>query len=139
MTSAVRSLFALGLAGIAMVGGASTVSAGATDSRPASCTFNANGSGSCSGSLKAFRASPNATAYISFYSMVSSNAGPERWAYLQFGTTWKSLQLLSTAPTVLIERFDAVSTAVDGNIYFTWDTTNKITSIQTLTDSRLLP
>jgi hypothetical protein len=137
----VRTLMVLGITGIAALAGAATAFAGATDTRNATCTFYADGGGWCSGSLRAFRTSADATAYLTFTSVLG-NFAPERWIYLRFNNTFKSIQAPSTLGAPALELFDNVATAVDAHVHISWTgpvNSPKLSGLQVFNDSKLIP
>jgi hypothetical protein len=114
--------------------GAGPAHAGATSSRSASCAFNADQSGYCSGSLNAFRNSPDATAYLILQSYVDSNGGISR--YVQ--ATWNNtLKFISVSGTALNALFDMAATTVNpnANFYVHWNTSGLADAIQIFNDS----
>jgi len=131
--------FALGagvaLAALTMAG---TSLAGQADTRSASCGFNADGSGYCSGSLDAFRHSTDATARMVLQNY-QSTSGISRYASVTFGGVNKFVPMSAGAPAALLQAFDQACNNVTANVYIHWNTSTQIDTIQLFNDSSLLP
>jgi hypothetical protein len=140
----IQTLGALSLA--AFVGlstlGASKASAGASYSSPATCTFNLDGSGWCRGTLEAFRASSDSTAYLALYSHHEGSISLGREVWLSFGGNTKVIVVPGTLPDTLLGAFDDAANDTEANIFFTWSdsiSSPELESFQVVNDSRLLP
>ena len=114
--------------------GAGPAHAGASGSRPAFCSFNADKSGYCSGSLNAFRNSPDASAYLILQSYVDSSGGISRYVQASWNGTNKFIPIGGTAMSAL---FDIAATTVNpnANFYVHWNTSGVADAIQVFNDS----
>jgi hypothetical protein len=130
-----RSVLFAAFTAISLVIGAGPAHAGSTSSRPAYCTFNADQSGYCSGSLNAFRNSPDASAYLVLQSYVDSSGAISRYVSATWNGTYKFIPIGGTAMNAL---FDIAATTVNpnANFYIHWNTSGVGDSIQVFNDSQ---
>jgi len=122
-------LFWAAFTAIPLLIGADPAHAGAAGSQSASCTFNADKSGFCSGSLNAFRNSPDASAYLVLQSYVDSSGGISRYVSATWNGTNKFIPVSGTAMNAL---FDIAATTVNpnANFYIHWNTSGVGDAIQ---------
>ena len=126
----------LALAAVAGVAGDRSSRAGASASRPASCTFNKDGTGFCSGSLKAFRNSSDSTAQM-ILDNLQTTTGATRRINLTFNGTNKVLSV-PPSPAGLTQTFDMASSNVTAHIYVRWTAANVVEALQLYNQSGLL-
>ncbi|MGC4066385.1 MAG: hypothetical protein QM784_17490 [Polyangiaceae bacterium] len=112
-------------------------SAGQANPRTATCQFYSDGAGYCSGTLRAFRNSTDASAYLILQSYGYSG-GISRYVVAKFAGTYKYLPLSASLPESVLTLFDAAAVAVDSNIYVHWNTSSQVDTIQFFNDSGLL-
>ena len=112
-----------------LVIGAGPAHAGSSGVLSASCTFNADKSGYCSGALNAFRNSPDASAYLVLQSYVDSSGGISRYVSATWNGTNKFIPVGGTAMNAL---FDTAATAINpnANFYIHWNTSGVGDAIQ---------
>jgi hypothetical protein len=125
----------LALAAIAVAG---TSVAGVSSPRAATCSFNADGSGYCSGTLSAFRKSPDPTAQLILQNYQSST-GTSRYASVRFAGTNKFVPLAPGLSADMLRAFDQACNAVDANVFIHWNTSTQLDTIQLFNDSGLIP
>lgn len=126
---------ALALAVMAVAG---TSIAGVSSPRAATCTFNADGSGFCSGTLTAFRNSSDPTAQLVLQNYQSSS-GSSRYASVRFAGTAKFVPLAAGLSADMLRAFDQACNAVAANVYIHWNMSTQLDAIQLFNDSGLIP
>jgi len=133
----VKHLLGIGLS-LAVLAVAGQSFAGASAPRAAKCVFNADGSGTCSGTLTAFRKSADPTAQLILQNYQSST-GMSRYVALTFGGTFKVVPLAGGLSADMLRAFDQACTAVDANVFVHWNTSSQVDTIQLYNDSGLIP
>jgi len=139
MTSNRRSALSFALLAAVALAAPVAARAGAPAFRPATCGFYADGSGYCSGTLKAFRQSADTTAQLILQSYFNTGGAVNRYVVVQFAGVFKVLPLPSTTPAQMGAAFDGAATAVDCNIYVHWTTAGQVDALQLYNDSGLIP
>jgi len=105
-----------------------SASAGLSSPSTATCTFYSDGSGYCSGTLKAFRNSSDSTALLTLQSYAYSG-GTSRYVYLVWQGQTKYVYL-NTSSSAVLAAFDNAVAAVDAQVYVHWNTSTNIDAIQ---------
>ena len=129
-----KSLLAVVVSG-ALVAVASLAYAGAAAPRSATCSFNADGSGYCSGTLKAFRNSSDPTAQLIIQGYADSTYGQSNYINLYFAGKNKFVRITNATLNDMVMR---ASTALDSGFFVAWDKNAIATAIQLYNDSGLL-
>jgi hypothetical protein len=132
-----KRLLGVGVA-MAAIAVAGTSFAGLSSPRNATCTFNADGSGFCSGTLSAFRKSADPTAQLILQNFEGAS-GVSRYVSLRFAGTSKFAPLAGGLSADTLRAFDQACNAVDANIFIHWNTSTQTDSIQLFNDSGLIP
>lgn len=107
---------------------AGDATAGVSSPSTATCTFYSDGSGYCSGTLRAFRNSSDPTAAIALQKYTSAS-GASRYIYLTWQNQTKYIYL-NTSSSYVIAAFDSAAAAIDANFYFHWNTSTNVDTIQ---------
>ena len=94
--------------------------AGADSGLPASCTFNADGSGSCYGTLAGFRFSPDAGNYITLQTYTDANL-TERGIAVRYNGVYKWI-FINPSYTHVWKAFDNAGAVSGAYVYFHWNT-----------------
>src|SRR5579871_5992007 len=101
------SICVAGLAGSPVIFSSHEARAGASSTMPATCSFNSDGSGYCSGSLRAFRNSTDTTAVLAIQQYADTSANENRYFYLTWAGTTKYIWLGTGAN--LTATFDRIA------------------------------
>lgn len=117
---------------------AGTSIAGVSSPRAATCVFNSDNSGYCSGTLTAFRQSSDPSAQLILQNY-QSTSGVSRYAAVRFAGIYKFVPLAGGVSTDMLHAFDLASNAVSANVYIHWNTSTQIDAIQIYNDSGLIP
>src|SRR6187399_128445 len=123
-----RGLWQCAVLGSAVFLAGGSAQAGVSGPPTASCYFFQDGSGYCSGSLRSFRESSDATALLALQTYVDANDNTFRYVYLTWQSQTKVVFLNSGA--ALAAAFDRAATSLDGNIYVSFTSDNNISAMQ---------
>lgn len=135
-TSAKRMLgIGLSFSALAVAG---TSLAGVSSPRSATCVFNSDNSGYCSGTLTAFRQSSDPSAQLILQNYQSST-GTSRYASVRFAGIYKFVPLAGGLSSDMLRAFDQAANAVSANVYIHWNTSTQVDTIQLFNDSGLIP
>lgn len=125
MTSAKQ--WAVGLVAVAALAAPGRSEAGESYNYPPNCSKNADGSGSCQGSMKGFRNSTYADAYATFEINLVNN-----WTYFYARYNNQSFSCYPDATTA--DRY-AAALASNGYFYVVWNSSGTCTTLYVFNES----
>jgi hypothetical protein len=107
--------------------------AGADHGAPASCTFNADGSGWCSGTLAGFRFSADPTNFLVLQEYADTGF-TERYISVKFNGIYRHIYVVPSN-THIWKAFDQAGSLLNPNIYFHWNASNTCDALQVYNSS----